>query len=167
MEKCNYVMVKERIIVPDAVAVKEQIVVPEAVAVKETVSVPVEVRIERMPAYHPDPLWPDLESCPAGHIWAVCYSFDEGDYDICFSQTYVEGKVDWGDGESEEILNRYARASHHKFVRGTGRPDSRGREFWLVDIAAEDKSSGIYGGLTFSRYGNNSYNTLDLSLIHI
>ena len=35
MEKCNYVMVKERIIVPDAVAVKEQIVVPEAVAVKE------------------------------------------------------------------------------------------------------------------------------------
>lgn len=53
-------MVKERIIVPDAVAVKEQIVVPEAVAVKETVSVPVEVRIERMPAYHPDPLWPDL-----------------------------------------------------------------------------------------------------------
>lgn len=90
MEKCDYVMVKERIIVPDAVAVKEQIIVPEAVAVKETVSVPVEVRIERMPAYHPDPLWPDLESCPAGHIWAVCYSFDEGDYDICFSQTYVE-----------------------------------------------------------------------------
>ena len=38
MEKCDYVMVKERIIVPDAVAVKEQIVVPEAVAVKETVS---------------------------------------------------------------------------------------------------------------------------------
>ena len=105
MEKCDYVMVKERIIVPDAVAVKEQIIVPEAVAVKETVSVPVEVRIERMPAYHPDPLWPDLESCPAGHIWAVCYSFDEGDYDICFSQTYVEGKVDWGDGESEDILN--------------------------------------------------------------
>lgn len=80
------------------------------VAVKETVSVAVEVRIERMPAYHPDPLWPDLESCPAGHIWAVCYSFDEGDYDICFSQTYVEGKVDWGDGESEDILNRYARS---------------------------------------------------------
>lgn len=161
MEKCNYVMVKERIIVPDAVAVKEQIVVPEAVAVKETVSVPVEVRIERMPAYHPDPLWPDLESCPAGHIWAVCYSFDEGDYDICFYQTYVEGKVDWGDGESEDILNRYARASHHKFARGTGSPDSRGREFWLVDIDA-DTTSDIYGGLTFSRYGNNSYNTLDI-----
>jgi len=66
MEKCDYVMVKERIIVPDVVAVKEQIVVPEAVAVKETVSVPVEVRIKRMPAYHPDPLWPDLVSCPAG-----------------------------------------------------------------------------------------------------
>ena len=31
-----------------------------------------------------------------------------------------------------------------------------------MDIAAEDKSSGIYGGLTFSRYGNNSYNTLDI-----
>ena len=55
MEKCNYVMVKERIIVPDAVAVKEQIVVPEAVAVKETVSVPVEVRIERMPGVSPRP----------------------------------------------------------------------------------------------------------------
>ena len=26
MEKCDYVMVKERIIVPDAVAVKEQII---------------------------------------------------------------------------------------------------------------------------------------------
>lgn len=154
-------IVKERIIVPEAVTVKEQVVVPDAVAVKETVSVPVEVRIERMPAYHPDPLWPDLESCPAGHIWAVCYSFDEGDYDICFYQTYVEGKVDWGDGESEDILNRYARASHHKFARGTGSPDSRGREFWLVDIDA-DTTSDIYGGLTFSRYGNNSYNTLDI-----
>jgi len=162
MGTCDCAVVQERVIVPEAVAVKESVVVPDTVTVKATVSVPVEVRIERMPAYHPDPLWPNLESCPAGHIWAVCYSFDEGDYDICFSQTYVEGKVDWGDGESEDILNRYARASHHKFARGTGRPDSRGREFWLVDIAAEDKSSGIYGGLTFSRYGNNSYNTLDI-----
>lgn len=31
MEKCDYVMVKERIIVPEAVAVKEQIVVPDTV----------------------------------------------------------------------------------------------------------------------------------------
>lgn len=162
MAECDCITVNERVVVPDPLPVVESVVVPDPVVAHEKVVVPVEVRVERMPEYSPDPLWPDLERCPAGHIWAICYSFDEGDYDICFSQTYVEGKVDWGDGESEDILNRYARASHHKFARGTGRTDSRGREFWLVDIAAEDKSSGINGGLTFSRYGNNNYNTLDI-----
>ena len=161
MEKCNYVMVKERIIVPDAVAVKEQIVVPDAVAVKETVSVPVEVRIERMPAYHPDPLWPDLENCPEGHIWAICYGFEEWDYDLNFSHVYVSGTVDWGDGESEEILNHYAECSHHKFVRGTGRKDSEGREFWLVDIVGKT-TSDIYSQFKFCRYTSDTYNTLHI-----
>ena len=61
-------MVKERIIVPDAVAVKEQIVVPEAVAVKETVSVPA---IVQKPKFIPDPSWGNLDECPGNDIWFV------------------------------------------------------------------------------------------------
>ena len=61
-------MVKERIIVPDAVAVKEQIVVPEAVAVKETVSVPA---IVQKPKFIPDPSWAYLDDCPGNDIWFV------------------------------------------------------------------------------------------------
>lgn len=52
MEKCDYVMVKERIIVPDAVAVKEQIIVP------------VEVLHRADAGVSPRPFVADLESCP-------------------------------------------------------------------------------------------------------
>lgn len=77
MKKC--LNISEEVVLPEIHEIEEHLVMDPPVQCEETVSVPVEVRIERMPAYHPDPLWPDLESCPAGHIWAVCYSFDEGE----------------------------------------------------------------------------------------
>ena len=105
MEKCDYVMVKERIIVPDAVAVKEQIVVPEAVAVKETVSVPVITAYRARPPYRVDPEWPDLELTPRFHVWLIAYTTGEDpDYDLIFWIYDQVIEVDWGDGTTE-ILN--------------------------------------------------------------
>lgn len=158
MEKCDYVMVKERIIVPDAVAVKEQIVVPEAVAVKETVSVPVEVRIERMPAYHPDPLWPDLELTPRSHVWLIAYTTGEDpDYDLTFWIYDQVIEVDWGDGTTEILNGREEPGYHicrHKFKEGTGTFDSHGERFWLVDLYVKEDNA-IYNAIDLSPVNSN------------
>ena len=158
MEKCNYVMVKERIIVPDVVAVKEQIVVPDAVAVKETVSVPAITAYRARPPYRVDPEWPDLELTPRSHVWLIAYTTGEDpDYDLTFWIYDQVIEVDWGDGTTEILNGREEPGYHicrHKFKEGTGTFDSHGERFWLVDLYVKEDNA-IYNAIDLSPVNSN------------
>ncbi len=167
MEKCDYVMVKERIIVPDAVAVKEQIVVPEAVAVKETVSVPA---IVQKPKFIPDPSWGNLDECPDNDIWFVVTDDKPTTFEdyifVQYSSFNVKSyKIDWGDGSEiyTAIAPTTTNITNHKYLKGTGRIDTNGREFWIMKVSYElysiDYDHYIYpNGYVYVNYPQKIYN---------
>ena len=167
MEKCDYVMVKERIIVPEAVAVKEQIVVPDAVAVKETVSVPA---IVQKPKFIPDPSWGNLDECPGNDIWFVVTDDKPTTFEdyifVQYSSFNVKSyKIDWGDGSETytAIAPTTTNITNHKYLKGTGRIDTNGREFWIMKVSYElysiDYDHYIYpNGYSYVNYPQKIYN---------
>ena len=151
----------------DCIIVHEQVVVPDAVAVKETVSVPA---IVQKPKFIPDPSWGNLDECPGNDIWFVVTDDKPTTFEdyifVQYSSFNVKSyKIDWGDGSETytAIAPTTTNITNHKYLKGTGRIDTNGREFWIMKVSYElysiDYDHYIYpNGYVYVNYPQKIYN---------
>lgn len=123
-------IIEEEVLVPDIPIIEEQVLYPAIV---------------QKPKFIPDPSWGNLDECPDNDIWFVVTDDKPTTFEdyifVQYSSFNVKSyKIDWGDGS--EIYTAIAPISttnitNHKYLKGTGRIDTNGREFWIMKVSYE------------------------------
>lgn len=161
MKKC--LNISEEVVLPEIHEIEEHLVMTPPVQCEETVNIPA---IVQKPKFIPDPSWGNLDECPDNHIWMIVYSNDPQEYDIGLKpyRLRLGDHLYWGDGEVLTFTELTPQFFYeHKYIKGTGKLDSNGNEFWLIDIEA-----GFDSNREFAGYSRVEIDTTDniISYIH-
>ena len=149
------------------VTIEEEVLVPDVPIIEEEVLVPA---IVQKPKFIPDPSWGNLDECPDNDIWFVVTDDKPTTFEdyifVQYSSFDVKSyKIDWGDGS--EIYTAIApittNITNHKYLKGTGRIDTNGREFWIMKVSYELYSIDYYhyiypNGYVYVNYPQKIYN---------
>lgn len=162
------VIIEEEVLVPDVPIIEEQVLYPSnPISVEEEVLVPA---IVQKPKFIPDPSWGNLDECPDNDIWFVVTDDKPTTFEdyifVQYSSFDVKSyKIDWGDGSEiyTAIAPTTTNITNHKYLKGTGRIDTNGREFWIMKVSYElysiDYNHYIYpNGYVYINYPQKIYN---------
>ena len=101
-------------------------------------------------AYIPPADWPNIDSCPDGHIQLILSDTVLATYAFICTTTAGQYRINWGDGTT--TLHDSGATAEHTYTSGTGQACSRGYTTFIVDITAAD----VGAGLTRFRITNHS-----------
>lgn len=161
-------IIEEEVLVPDIPIIEEQVLYPDnPISVEEEVLVPA---IVQKPKFIPDPSWGNLDECPDNDIWFVVTDDKPTTFEdyifVQYSSFNVKSyKIDWGDGSEiyTAIAPTTTNITNHKYLKGTGRIDTNGREFWIMKVTYElhsiDYPHYIYpNGYVYVNYPQKIFN---------
>lgn len=112
----------------------------------------------------------NLDECPDNDIWFVVTDDKPTTFEdyifVQYSSFNVKSyKIDWGDGSEiyTAITPTVINIANHKYLKGTGRIDTNGREFWIMKVSYElysiDYDHYIYpNGYSYVNYPQKIYN---------